>query len=84
MSNLFNDKKQIETLEELCVELLSEVQLIMNLWDHQDIRGAVIMLHKIQASVEDFAANKLPEMSDERMLELKKEAYKKVGYVYEE
>ena len=79
----FSNEKDVEILHELVAEVLSEVQLIMNLWDNQDIRGAVIMLHKLQATMNDFT-KQLPEIESEKQLELIKRAYDKVGYVYEE
>lgn len=79
----FRNEKDVEILHELITEVLSEVQLAMNLWDEQDVRGAAIMLHKIQATMTDFA-KQLPEIESQKELELIKRAYDKVGYVYEE
>lgn len=79
----FSNEKDVEILQELVAEVLSEVQLTMNLWDNQDIRGAAIMLYKLQATMNDFT-KQLPEIESEKQLELIKRAYDKVGYVYEE
>ena len=79
----FRNEKDVEILQELVAEVLSEVQLTMNLWDNQDIRGAAIMLYKLQATMNDFT-KQLPEIESEKQLELIKRAYDKVGYVYEE